>query len=106
MQDAWTAERIDLLRRLWAEGETAQAIAGALGGLSRAAVLGKISRLRRAAIVAAASAEPPSAAATILSPVRRRQRAKTIEPPPPPSALHTLHKGLLELTNTSCRSEN
>jgi hypothetical protein len=42
MRGMWTAERIKLLRTLWTKGETATAIGARLGGLSRAAVLGKI----------------------------------------------------------------
>ena len=42
----WTAERIELLQKLWAEGETAASIAARLGGISRSAVLGKVFRLR------------------------------------------------------------
>ena len=44
----WTTERVALLKRLWMQGQTATAIAAELGGLSRAAVLGKIFRLRLA----------------------------------------------------------
>ena len=46
MKGIWTTERIDLLKRLWSEGKTATAIAASLDGISRAAVLGKIFRLR------------------------------------------------------------
>ena len=55
--DLWNDERIELLKRLWAEGATADLIAAQLGGISRSAVLGKIFRLR----LGAAAAAPPSA---------------------------------------------
>jgi GcrA cell cycle regulator len=42
---AWTDERIDELRKLWADGLTASQIASSLGGISRNAVIGKIHRL-------------------------------------------------------------
>ncbi len=42
---SWTDERIEDLRRMWAEGLSASQIAGALGGVSRNAVIGKIHRL-------------------------------------------------------------
>lgn len=43
----WTAERVALLTRRWAEGASARTIAVELGrGLSRCAVLGKVHRLR------------------------------------------------------------
>jgi len=41
----WTDERIEALRKLWAEGMSASQIATALGGVSRNAVIGKIHRL-------------------------------------------------------------
>jgi hypothetical protein len=44
--EAWTAERVAFLIELWAAGETAAAIGGRLGGVSRSAVLEKIFRLR------------------------------------------------------------
>jgi GcrA cell cycle regulator len=42
----WTAKRLDLLRKMWAEGASARDIAKELGCFSRNAVLGKIHRLR------------------------------------------------------------
>jgi len=106
MRRAWTAKRIILLRRLWAEGATAQAIAAEIGGMSRSAVLGQVFRLRRAARAATAASAAPDKdpAAMVLSPVRRRRRVeKTETPAPPPPPLSPPHKTLFELTNTSCR---
>ncbi len=42
---AWTDERVELLKKLWAEGLSASQIAGRLGGLTRNAVIGKVHRL-------------------------------------------------------------
>ena len=42
---AWTEERIDTLKRLWAEGLSASQIANRLGGVTRNAVIGKAHRL-------------------------------------------------------------
>lgn len=42
---AWTDERVERLRELWAEGLTASQIATSLGGVSRNAVIGKVHRL-------------------------------------------------------------
>lgn len=41
----WTSERMDLLRRRWAEGHQASQIAKELGGVTRNAVIGKVHRL-------------------------------------------------------------
>ena len=48
----WTDERVAVLRKMWTEGQSAAAIARELGGVTRNAVLGKISRLgmRRASL--------------------------------------------------------
>jgi GcrA cell cycle regulator len=44
----WTTDRVVRLKVLWAEGDTAEAIAGKLGCRSRSAVIGKIFRLKLA----------------------------------------------------------
>jgi GcrA cell cycle regulator len=42
---AWTDERVELLKKLWAEGLSASQIAARLGGVTRNAVIGKVHRL-------------------------------------------------------------
>ncbi len=42
---AWTDERVETLKKLWAEGLSASQIAGRLGGVTRNAVIGKVHRL-------------------------------------------------------------
>ncbi|MEP4560994.1 MAG: GcrA family cell cycle regulator, partial [Nitratireductor sp.] len=42
----WTDERVELLKKLWAEGLSASQIAAQLGGVSRNAVIGKVHRLK------------------------------------------------------------
>jgi GcrA cell cycle regulator len=42
---AWTDERVELLKKLWAEGLSASQIANRLGGVTRNAVIGKVHRL-------------------------------------------------------------
>lgn len=42
---SWTEERIDRLKKMWADGNTASQIAEDLGGVSRNAVIGKAHRL-------------------------------------------------------------
>jgi len=41
----WTDERVELLKKLWAEGLSASQIAAELGGITRNAVVGKVHRL-------------------------------------------------------------
>ena len=42
---SWTDERIETLKKMWEDGQTASQIAEALGGVSRNAVIGKAHRL-------------------------------------------------------------
>jgi GcrA cell cycle regulator len=112
---SWTDERIALLRKLWAEGATASAIAARLG-CARAGVLGKIHRLRLggSSVVAPSierkSAEPNSAAADervshdlLPSPARRRCGKQGDQSGSPHAKAKAPGKRLPELTNESCR---
>ncbi len=42
---SWTDERVELLKKLWADGLSASQIASELGGVTRNAVIGKVHRL-------------------------------------------------------------
>jgi GcrA cell cycle regulator len=42
---SWTDERVDLLKKMWSEGQSASQIAKELGGVTRNAVIGKVHRL-------------------------------------------------------------
>ncbi|MFK7902655.1 MAG: GcrA family cell cycle regulator [Nitratireductor sp.] len=42
---AWTDDRVEVLRKLWADGLSASQIAAELGGVTRNAVIGKVHRL-------------------------------------------------------------
>lgn len=42
---SWTDERVELLKKLWADGLSASQIANQLGGVTRNAVIGKVHRL-------------------------------------------------------------
>jgi len=42
---AWTGERVETLKKLWADGLSASQIAKQLGGVTRNAVIGKVHRL-------------------------------------------------------------
>jgi GcrA cell cycle regulator len=62
----WTDERVELLRKLWADGLSASQIAAQLGGVSRNAVIGKVHRLKLSARGRATAA-----------PVRQKKAAST-----------------------------
>jgi GcrA cell cycle regulator len=42
---SWTNERVEILTKMWAEGNSASQIAKELGGVTRNAVIGKVHRL-------------------------------------------------------------
>ena len=59
---SWTDERVETLKRMWGEGQSASAIAKELGGVTRNAVIGKVHRLglsNRFETVTEASRAPP-----------------------------------------------
>lgn len=64
----WTEERVEQLRKLWADGLSASQIAAQLGNVSRNAVIGKVHRLklssRGRSTAAAPRAKKPAAAST------------------------------------------
>jgi GcrA cell cycle regulator len=97
---AWTGGRLDLLKKLWAEGQTATDIAARLR-ISRAAVLGKVFRLRLGPAGNAAPSPTGNDAASIGRRRRGRRYAETqIETAAPAKARG---KTLFELTNHTCR---
>ena len=59
---SWTDERVELLKKMWGEGQSASQIAKELGGVTRNAVIGKVHRLglsnRATSANAAKAAEP------------------------------------------------
>jgi GcrA cell cycle regulator len=117
---SWTAERIALLKDLWANGATADAIGVRLGGLSRSSVLGKIFRLRLAPSKAGTRAKkavgnPPAQwsvafpALSLPAPTdgnslaRRRPSPEQERLRPGARSPGAQGKTLLELTNDCCR---
>ena len=63
---SWTDERVELLKKMWSEGQSASQIAKELGGVTRNAVIGKVHRLglsNRAGGTAASAAAPAPAPA-------------------------------------------
>jgi GcrA cell cycle regulator len=84
---AWTGGRVRLLKQLWAEGKTATDIA-ALLRISRAAVLGKMFRLRFGAAGRGAKSSKTKSNAVLLGRRRRGRRYAEvqIEPAAPPKA--------------------
>ena len=60
---SWTDERVETLKKMWGDGQSASQIAKELGGVTRNAVIGKVHRLglsNRAGTGAAAPAAKPA----------------------------------------------
>ena len=55
---SWTAERVDLLKKLWNEGRCASQSASQLGGVTRIAVIGNVHRLNLSGRAKPASTTP------------------------------------------------
>jgi GcrA cell cycle regulator len=76
---SWTDERVETLKRMWSEGQSASQIAKELGGVTRNAVIGKVHRLGLSNRVGGAGREdeeeaPPAPAAA--------PRPETVPPRP------------------------
>ncbi|RDW12352.1 GcrA family cell cycle regulator, partial [Paracoccus thiocyanatus] len=66
---SWTDERVETLKRMWAEGQSASQIAKELGGVTRNAVIGKVHRLGLSNRTEEGAAEPaPEPAAKPVPP--------------------------------------
>lgn len=87
---SWTDERVELLKKMWGEGQSASQIAKELGGVTRNAVIGKVHRLglsNRATGAATAKSEPKAKAAAPKPEAKPRPSPKTeaARPIPEPS---------------------
>jgi GcrA cell cycle regulator len=84
---SWTDERVELLKKMWGEGQSASQIAKELGGVTRNAVIGKVHRLglsNRSGGGGTATAK--STASDGDSPKAAAKPAKPAAPKPAPAA--------------------
>lgn len=75
---SWTDERVELLKKMWAEGQSASQIAKELGGVTRNAVIGKVHRLglsNRSTTTPASTAKAPEETKTPAEPNAATARA-------------------------------
>ncbi|WP_264210411.1 GcrA family cell cycle regulator [Leisingera thetidis] len=81
---SWTDERVELLKKMWGEGQSASQIAKELGGVTRNAVIGKVHRLglsnRNSGTTKAAEPKEKPAAAPAAAP----KPAAAAKPKPQP----------------------
>ena len=84
---SWTDERVETLKKMWAEGQSASQIAKELGGVTRNAVIGKVHRLGLSNRVGPSGGkededevEVPVAPAAAVPPVRAAEPLRAAEP--------------------------
>ncbi|SDW15387.1 GcrA cell cycle regulator [Ruegeria halocynthiae] len=89
---SWTDERVELLKKMWGEGQSASQIAKELGGVTRNAVIGKVHRLglsNRATGASSAKAEPkekPAPAPKAAAKPKPAPKTEPARPAPAPAA--------------------
>ena len=75
---SWTDERVEILKKMWGEGQSASQIAKELGGVTRNAVIGKVHRL-------GLSNRAGGGGSTAAKPAAKEKAAKPkVEPKPAP----------------------
>ena len=88
---SWTAERVELLTKLWAEGLSASQIAGELGNVTRNAVIGKVHRLglsgRTKSGGPAAKSKKAAINPTKVETSVKATVSEAVSPPPSPSVI-------------------
>jgi GcrA cell cycle regulator len=111
----WTDERVELLKKLWADGLSASQIAAELGGITRNAVIGKVHRLGLSGRAKSPSSASPRPRKTRSSGMLRVSRpamrgntalAYEYEPEPEPELIEIpveQRKTLLQLNERTCR---
>jgi len=79
---SWTDERVETLKRMWGEGQSASQIAKELGGVTRNAVIGKVHRLGLSNRAGGKDdeVEVPQPGAAIANPARVEPSARTEAP--------------------------
>ena len=92
---SWTDDRVEILKKMWGEGQSASQIAKELGGVTRNAVIGKVHRLglsnRATGGTKAAAKDKPAAKAAPKpapkkAPAKNPAAAAAPEPAPKPVA--------------------
>jgi GcrA cell cycle regulator len=114
----WTDERVELLKKLWADGLSASQIAGELGGITRNAVIGKVHRLGLSGRAKSPSSSAPRArkprshmlrvSRTAIRGNNALALAYDMEPELEPEPIETVipleqRRTLLELNEATCR---
>ncbi len=81
---SWTDERVETLKRMWNEGQSASQIAKELGGVTRNAVIGKVHRLGLSNRVGGKDEEEEGAPAPAPATAAKPESVPRAEPAPRP----------------------
>ena len=81
---SWTDERVETLKKMWGEGQSASQIAKELGGVTRNAVIGKVHRLGLSNRTTGPEKEEPEVKAPVQEEPPKPVEAEA--PPPKPAA--------------------
>ena len=98
---SWTDERVETLKKMWAEGQSASQIAKELGGVTRNAVIGKVHRLGLSNRVGGPAAPEPKPAA----PARAEPAAAPRPEAPAPRAAPVVEDEPVAATPAAVRAE-
>ena len=79
---SWTDERVETLKKMWAEGQSASQIAKELGGVTRNAVIGKVHRLGLSNRVGGTPGEEEEAAPAPVAAARPDPAPRVVEAAP------------------------
>ncbi|WP_147127366.1 GcrA family cell cycle regulator [Shimia ponticola] len=92
---SWTDERVEILKKMWGEGQSASVIAKELGGVTRNAVIGKVHRLglsNRAGTTASKPAAKEKPKAEAKPKVEPKPEPKTESATPPATPIPAVRK--------------
>ena len=102
---SWTDERVETLKRMWNEGQSASQIAKELGGVTRNAVIGKVHRLglsNRSTGAAAPAPETKAKAAPAKArpeeapaPAEEPEEPRTVSAEPPPIPMSAARRAII-----------
>lgn len=77
---SWTDERVEMLKKMWGEGQSASQIAKELGGVTRNAVIGKVHRLGLSNRATSTTKAEPKAKPAPKTEAKTKATAKPAEP--------------------------
>lgn len=83
---SWTDDRVETLKRMWGEGQSASQIAKELGGVTRNAVIGKVHRLGLSNRSTTGGASQTKAAKDKPAPASKASPKPAAKPKPAPAA--------------------